>query len=73
MLAVVLFFAEVGLAAGGAAPASIQVYFSPKGGCTEAVVDAHSFGPAHDIPGLLAARPLRGESRSDGSAATRMN
>ena len=40
VLVVLLFFAEVGLAAGGAAPASIQVYFSPKGGCTEAVVDA---------------------------------
>ena len=40
VLVVLLFFAEVGLAAGGAAPASIQVFFSPKGGCTEAVVDA---------------------------------
>ena len=42
VLVVLLFFAEVGLAAGGAAPANIQVYFSPKGGCTEAVVDALS-------------------------------
>ena len=42
VLVVLLIFAEVGLAAGGAAPANIQVYFSPKGGCTEAVVDALS-------------------------------
>ena len=42
VLVVLLFFAEVGLAAGGAAPANIQIYFSPKGGCTEAVVDALS-------------------------------
>ena len=39
VLVVLLFFAEIDLAAGGATPASIQVYFSPKGGCTEAVVD----------------------------------
>jgi phosphatidylserine/phosphatidylglycerophosphate/cardiolipin synthase-like enzyme len=37
---VALCLAEVGLAAGGSTPTSIQVYFSPKGGCTEAVVDA---------------------------------
>ena len=42
VLVVLLIFAEVGLVAGGAAPANIQVYFSPKGGCTEAVVDALS-------------------------------
>jgi phosphatidylserine/phosphatidylglycerophosphate/cardiolipin synthase-like enzyme len=39
-LVVALCLAEVDPAAGGAAPASIQVFFSPKGGCTEAVVDA---------------------------------
>src|SRR3989454_12447447 len=33
---------DAGLVAGRAAPATIQVYFSPKGGCTEAVVDALS-------------------------------
>ena len=33
---------NTGLVAGRAAPATIQVFFSPKGGCTEAVVDALS-------------------------------
>jgi len=42
VLIVAYCLAGVGLAAGGATSANIQVYFSPKGGCTEAVVDALS-------------------------------
>ena len=41
-IVVALCLADVSFAVGGAAPANIQVYFSPKGGCTEAVVDALS-------------------------------
>ncbi len=42
VLIVAYCLAGVGLAAGGATSANIQVYFSPRGGCTEAAVDALS-------------------------------
>ncbi|PYJ86184.1 MAG: phospholipase D family protein [Verrucomicrobia bacterium] len=39
-LVLALCLVNAGLIAGRAAPATVQVFFSPKGGCTEAVIDA---------------------------------
>lgn len=41
-LLLAVWVAQSGFVVGHAAPDSVQVYFSPKGGCTEAVVDALS-------------------------------